>query len=449
MKDVVGEASSSIQSSNVAVGTCSNNNNTGIANNNGKTSNIGAAVDTANGAERISAAVTKVLQGYDWTLVPVATKGSGEKRAAHVKRPMNAFMVWAQAARRLLADQYPHLHNAELSKTLGKLWRLLSDNEKKPFIEEADRLRVIHKREHPDYKYQPRRRKQNGPSCRESSPSRSQSNVTFNVSRSLKQEDTSPRGGQGPNSPQSGVSTSPPTTPNQGLSPPTPPTTPRGQQHYADQGTNQPAAQNNTNTNTNTSSSSSSSSAMYQHELVLGSSSESPHQQQHDFRYIEVGEGLPIEEGLGSLAGVGLNLPLNLQECEVESNELDQYLRPQMPPTVHVAAATAAAAAAAAAPTINSSQWIFNRYDEEMERANKRHCSEQSIGEPSWEDRTQTEIVRYHELQPPLPPMQYISSSHNPHYSHASAQMSHPHVSTSYAQYQRYVPGIETWPHYM
>lgn len=65
---------------------------------------------------------------------------------------MNAFMVWAQAARRKLADQYPQLHNAELSKTLGKLWRILSDEEKLPFIDEAERLRNAHKKQHPDYK---------------------------------------------------------------------------------------------------------------------------------------------------------------------------------------------------------------------------------------------------------------------------------------------------------
>ncbi len=86
------------------------------------------------------------------------TNASKSKKSNHIKRPMNAFMVWAQAARRNLAKTHPALHNAQLSKTLGNLWHKLSEDEKIPFIEEANRLRDEHKQVHPEYKYQPKRR---------------------------------------------------------------------------------------------------------------------------------------------------------------------------------------------------------------------------------------------------------------------------------------------------
>ena len=86
------------------------------------------------------------------------SKGKGGK-AKRIKRPMNAFMVWSSVERKRLAEREPRLHNTELSKRLGQMWKSMTEADKVPYRKEADKLKAKLMEEHPDYKYRPRRRK--------------------------------------------------------------------------------------------------------------------------------------------------------------------------------------------------------------------------------------------------------------------------------------------------
>lgn len=91
-----------------------------------------------------------------------------EENKEHIRRPMNAFMIFSQRERPLIHQQHPNCDNRAVSKMLGERWYLLNSSEKKKYHEIASQLKQDHFKANPDWKWRNKLEKQQQQNQKES-----------------------------------------------------------------------------------------------------------------------------------------------------------------------------------------------------------------------------------------------------------------------------------------
>ncbi|XP_044846983.1 protein capicua homolog isoform X2 [Mauremys mutica] len=97
-------------------------------------------------------------------------RSPSKREKDHIRRPMNAFMIFSKRHRALVHQRHPNQDNRTVSKILGEWWYALGPKEKQKYHDLAFQVKEAHFKAHPDWKWCNKDRKKSSSDAKPSAP---------------------------------------------------------------------------------------------------------------------------------------------------------------------------------------------------------------------------------------------------------------------------------------
>nr|AEZ02221.1 mating type protein MAT2 [Ulocladium sp. XGZ-2011c] len=101
-----------------------------------------------------SNALSVQIPGSDYTAIDMNVLAAAMKKAP---RPMNCWIIFRDVMHKQLKAEFPNLTVQEISTRCSEIWKGLTPEGKEPWQAAAQSAKEEHLRQHPDYKYSPRK----------------------------------------------------------------------------------------------------------------------------------------------------------------------------------------------------------------------------------------------------------------------------------------------------
>ncbi|KAM6428562.1 protein capicua homolog isoform 1-T4 [Liasis olivaceus] len=97
-------------------------------------------------------------------------RSPNKREKDHIRRPMNAFMIFSKRHRALVHQRHPNQDNRTVSKILGEWWYALGAKEKQKYHDLAFQVKEAHFKAHPDWKWCNKDRKKSSSDVKPAGP---------------------------------------------------------------------------------------------------------------------------------------------------------------------------------------------------------------------------------------------------------------------------------------